>query len=215
MEEPIIVLVDPQNRVVRLFGKYTRIIPFSQAFVLPSLLAGQEVLYITDAQQVSGEEVIDVLAYVITEEDQPTEKLYIRSKSEGYVRVPELKITFNGPKDAKLIETIGWDLFDRSVTLRGLLLADKVEILTESEAKALRKRLDPRSKEKAERELILSKSVDDFFDSQDMFGFGEGEESVAGDEVSEEDGKGKILTENEQIMKQYGANWGKDKKKDV
>lgn len=214
MDEPIIVLIDIESRVVRLFGKCNKIIPFSMAFVLPSLLSGQEVLYISDVQRVAGEDVVNLLTQVITEDDLPTENLYIRSKSEGYVRIPELKITFSGSKDAKLIEKIGWDLFERSGTLRNLILQDKVEILTETEAKALRKRLDPRSKEKAERELILDKSIDDFFESQDIFGFGEEEDGIKskGDLVSEDEGE-KILTENEQIMRQYGMNWGKDRQK--
>lgn len=209
--EPIIILIDAESRCVRLYGKYNRIIPFFMAFVLPSLLNGEQVLYISGLEQVQGEEVINLLTYMVTEEDQPTEKLFIRSKQDGYIRIPELKLTFSGSKDAKEIEKIGWDLFDRSATLRNLLMADKVEVLYESAAKALRKhKLDPKGKDKSLDTILLNKSVKEMMESQDMFGFGEGD----GEEVTEDSGE-KILTENEQIMKQFGSNWGKDKKKDA
>lgn len=209
MEQQIIVLIDSQERAVRLFGKYNRVIPFSMAFVIPSLLAGQEVLYVTAIEAVAGDDVVNVLTYLITEEDQPTEKLYIRSLTEGYVRIPELKLTFSGPKDAKPIDNYGWDLFDRSPTLKKLLMDDKIEVLTESRAKALRKhRPDAKSKDKALDSILLNRPVAEILDSQDMFGPGEGD----GDEVSEESGE-KVLTENEMIMRQYGSDWGKDRKK--
>lgn len=203
-------MIDTDARVVRLFGKYDRVVPFGTAFVLPSLLNGEEIVLVTAVQVSLGEDVITYLASLITDDDFSSEKLYIRSKADGYVRVPEIKMVFSGPKDAKPIENYGWDLFERSGTLRKLLLEDKIEILTESQAKALRKhRPDPRAKDKSLDSILLKGSVKDIIDSEDMFGPGEGN----GDEVPADE-KEEVLSENEAIMKQYGSNWGKDRNKD-
>lgn len=208
MAEPLIVLIDSENRIVKLYGKYTREIPFAFAFILPSLLNGEDILYISGVEKAMGEDVINLLAQMITTEDSPKERLFIRSKQEGYVRAPEVKLTFNGPKDAKPIDTYGWDLFERSETLRRWLAADKIEILTESEATALRKkRPDPKSKDKALDEIILKGKVDDLINSEDMFGPGEGD----GDLISSEDDKDEI-SENEAILRSH-SNWGKDRQK--
>jgi len=200
---PIVVLIDTEERVVRLFGKITRTIPFATAFILPSLISGEEVLYISAAEIVSGDEVINAMTYIVTEEDQSAEKLYIRSTQEGYVRISEIKMVFSGPKDAKLIENYGWDLFERSPTLRKLLLENKVEILTESQAKSLRKnRSDPKAKDKSLDSILLTGSVRDMIENESMFGPGEGE----GDEVDASE-SAVVLSENEMILQKY--DWGK------
>ena len=211
MQNPIIVLIDAENRAVRLYGKYNRIVPFSYAFILPSLLNGERVLYVTSVEEVQGEDVIDVLAQIVTEQDYPQEKLYIRSKQDGYIRIPEIKgLVFSGPKDAKPVETIGWDLFDRSNALRKLLIQDKVEIMLESEAKALRKyKIDPKSKDKSLDSIILDRPVMDIIDSEDMFGPGEGD----GDEVPTDENE-EVLSENEMILKQ-NRQFGKDRQQDA
>ena len=208
MDQPIIVLIDFEARMVRLFGKITRNIPFMTAFILPSLISGQEVLYVSSIEAVQGEDVVNLMTQIITDEDQPQEKLYIRSKQEGYVRISEIKLTFSGPKDAKPIESYGWDLFEKSGTLRKLLLDDKVEILLESQAKALRKhRPDAKSKDKALDSILLNRSVRDVIENEDMFGFDGG----SGDEVS---GEEEVLDENQTILRDAatrGIKFGKDK----
>jgi len=208
MANPIIVLIDTEQRVVRLFGKFQREIPFQHAFSLPSLLYGQEVLYVNNVERAEGEDVVNLLAQMITPEDSCKERLFIRCRTNDFIHVPELKFRFNGPKDTKAIDVIGWDLFERSGTLRRLLEQDKLEILSESEALALRKkRPDPKSKDKALDEIIVKGRVADIIDSEEMFGPGEGD----GDEVSADDDKEEV-SENEAILRKYNS-WGKDRQK--
>ena len=206
--EELFVLIDMENRAIRLFGDQNRVIPFKFAFTLPSIISGRQVSYVTSIEQVNGEDVVNLLTTIIDESDASTEPLYFRSKQEGYVRIPEIpQLKFSGPKDAKPFSVWGYDIFDRSPTLRKLLSDGKVEILTESEKIALRKhKLDPKAKDKALDSILLGEGkshfVKDIMENEEMFGLGGG----TGDEIDPEQ---EVLTDAEQIVREHKI--GKDR----
>lgn len=117
----------------------TRSIPFSHAFILPALLNGREVMYIRQIDEVNGEDVVEVVNQLIIDDEPSTERLFLRCKADGYVRVQDLRLTFSGPKDAKPFDKLGFDVFEKSQALRNMLIEGEVEVLTETQAKALKK----------------------------------------------------------------------------
>jgi hypothetical protein len=198
MEEPLYILIDPDRRVIHLFGAQTRTIPFMYAFTLPSIISGKSVQFLQNSGEMMGDDVVDYMAGLLDQNDAPTEALFFRSKAEGYVRIADIRgLVFAGPKDSKPFSTWGYDIFDRSPNMRKLLGSGAVEILTESEAKNLRRgRIDPGARDKALDSIILNKSVKDFEANEDMFGNDGGN----GDEITNET---EVLTDAEQIIREH------------
>lgn len=188
--QPLIILIDRENQQVYLYGQFTRTIKFSDMFILSVFLEGQDVYYVEVLSQVSGEKVLEIVQEMSDGIDQ--EARYLRSKVDQYVRIPELKITLSGKKDCKPIEKYGYDLFEKSNTLKKLLREDKVEILTETEVKAIKKAKSTQdAKDKSLNSIILDRPASQVLNESTMF---DNEEN----EVEEE-----TLTENEQILKKH------------
>lgn len=200
MQSIVLVYLDLENRNVCLFGKINRVIPFAQAFLVPYLLEGEQILYIHSVVPVDSESVTAALQSVVTESDMPTERMFVRCTQEGYVRVSELKMTFSGPKDIKPVDKYGWDMFDKSATLRKLLREGKIQLITESQVKNFKK--SPAvNRDKALKGLIIDKPVDDFLDDIKMWG-----DKV--DHLDEVTGDQEELTEAEKILRDH-KDWGK------
>lgn len=193
METPIVVLIDADQRVVHLFGKYNRTIPFQDAYLLPIFIRGHEVLYISQVDEVSGE---DVCASVneLAGEELPSGR-YIHGKVDGYLRAPDVRLTLGGLRDSKPLDKLGYDVFERSPSLQKLLLEDKIEIISEEMAIAIKKKLPGlKARDRALDEIIVKTSVQDVMDRDDFF------DDPDVDEITSE--QGEVLTEAEQIIRQ-------------
>jgi hypothetical protein len=200
VEQPLIVLVDGEKQCVHLYGEHTKTIPFDDIFILDVFLEGKQVYYIQELSTVDGSEVIEVVEELRDQSQEP-EKRYIRCLVEDYVRIPELKLTFAGPKDCKPIEKYGYDVFEKSPTLRRYLREGRVEILTETEVFAIKKRRpDPKAKDRALDSLILQKSVEKTLENSDMFD----DDKV--DEITEAN-SAEVMTDAEATLKKH--KWGK------
>jgi hypothetical protein len=194
MEQPLIVLVDAEQQCVHLYGEFNRSIPFEDIFILNCFMEGRKVYYIEQMSAVEGPEVVEVVTQLYTP-PETYEKRYVRCLDEGYVRIPELKMTFAGPKDCKPLENYGYDIFERSPTLKKYLLQGRVEIMTETAVMALKKRRpDPKAKDKAYDAILLNKPVDQAMSESSMF------DDPNLDEITDDDD---VVSEAEAILRQH------------
>jgi hypothetical protein len=174
MEQPLVVLVDPEQRIVYLYGEQNRQFKFDEMFALRPFLEGRNVMYVVQAEECESEVVLDQVEamwqeILETDEEVEAEPKYIRINKEGYTWIPELKIKFSGPKDAKPVKQVGEDIFLRSPTMRKLLIANQVDIMGETAAKALRKpRPGPRNRDAELDKMILNRK-EDVLDNDEMF----------------------------------------------
>lgn len=198
MEKPLIVLVDPEAQTVSLFGAVNRTLPLHETTLLRAYIGGRDVMYVSAAQEASGEEVSSYVDAIVESMGDvvPGEPLYVRSLAEGYKRIPDIKLTFNGPKDAKPLEKLGRDVFDRSPMLRKMLLNDEVEILTESEARSLRK---PSVNLQAAKDKQLDGMlIDNHEAAEDIDNIFTEENDIDSDENTE------VMTEAEEMIRKRG-----------
>ena len=184
----ILILLDVDERKVKLFGDFTKEIPFEDApFLLPIFLKDREIMWIEEVNEVSSKDVMETVNTLNTE--PPKEKKYIRSIEEGYKKVSDIRLTFAGPRDAK---PIGDGSMFKSPTLQKMILENKVEIIGESQAKALKKNIPgQKAKDKALDSILLTKSVKQTI---------EDEESIF-DDMDEVSGDEEVLTEAEEMVK--------------
>jgi hypothetical protein len=197
MEANIVVLVDYELQQIRLFGRVNKTVGFSDAFLLPILLKDSEVIYIKDADVVSGDSVVEFVNQLCPPEENP-EKRYIHATVDGYTKVQDIGITFAGPRDAKPMDKLG-NVFDRSPKMRELLIEGKVEVITETVAKALKKPLPGKNlRDKVYDDMLLNKSVEAFQNEEDDM-WKDDSNVISGDEAD------KIETEAETMIKKgYG-----------
>jgi hypothetical protein len=172
MEQPIVVLVDPEERVVHLYGKYNRDIAFDDAYLLPVFLKGNQIIYISQADSVETEDIVNLVTSL--RESSGYSGRYIHGKIEGWVNAPDIRFTLAGLRDSKPIDKLGYDIFEKSAALRELLLSDKIEIISEEHAQSIKKKLPHLiTKDKSLDEIIIKTSVssvieqDSFFDDVD------------------------------------------------
>jgi hypothetical protein len=118
MEANIVVLLDYESQEIQLFGEVNKIIRFGDAeLLLPMLLEGRTVLYITHGDVVDGSDIIEQVAQLTIPEENP-EKRYIHATVDGYTAVKDIGITFAGPRDARPLDKLGANVFERSVKLK-------------------------------------------------------------------------------------------------
>jgi hypothetical protein len=169
-KQPLVVLVDPDEKVVYLYGEQNRKFKFDEMFALRPFLEGRTVMYVVQAEECEADVVCEQVEAMRDESTEVlAEKKYIRVNKEGYTWIPEIKMRFAGPKDAKPLEIIGFDIFEKSPLMKKLLIANQVDIMDESDAKALRKpKPGPRSRDAELDKMILNKK-EDVLDNDEMF----------------------------------------------
>ena len=204
--ESIFVLIDTDRRMIHILGSIVKSIPFKYAFILPSLICGKTVQLLQNPETVSGDEIVNWLASSLSEEDTPPQPLYFRCLQDGYVRVPDAKLNFSGPKDVKSFEKVGYDIFDVSPTMAKLLFDGKIEILTSEEMKSIKAlKLNPKAKDEALDKILLKGSVKDF---QENGMFEQMDDNKIDEVFSDEEGGKEELTDVQKILKENN-NWGK------
>lgn len=140
MEKPLIVLLDVESGFVHLFGAFNRQLPVHDLYLLKPFLQGRNVIWVSEIAEVPGEEALEILEAVAEQTERPKgEPLFIHTILEGWHRATDVKVTFAGPKDCKPLDKLGYDIFEKSPQLSKMLMDGDIEIITESEARALRK----------------------------------------------------------------------------
>ena len=187
MEQPLVVMIDPDEKIVYLYGEYNRQFAFDEIFAIAPFLEGRNVMYVVQADEFSGEDVLDQIeALNVPVEGEVLPKKFIRIKKEGYTWIPEIKMKFAGPKDAKPVDTVGRDIFLKSALMKKMLISGEVEIMTEEQAKALRKpRPDPKSRDRELDKMILNRK-EDAWENDEMFN-GENDVTEKDEDASEEE----------------------------
>lgn len=180
MDQPLIVLVDTDARKVFLYGEYNREFLLEELYILKAFLKGKNVMYVTQATELSGEEMVEAIAD-ISEQLDPVEvpKRFFRiksadkSKEKEYTFVSDINTRFSGSKDCKPIEQFGSNIFERSPKMLQLLLSGQLEVLSEEDVEQLKKKPKPKNPKESEDILIQGKKEDILY-GDGMFG-GEGD----------------------------------------
>lgn len=192
MAPTIVVLLDLEDKCVRLFGEHNRAIPFEDLYLLPIFLEGKEALWVKDGDIVFGNEVYQSVADIAAQVEISDEPRYFHTTQEGYLKVPDIKLTLAGRRDSKPVEQFGLEVFRKSATLRKYIIDGIIEIIPESRAKVLKKQVpNARAKDKALDDLIVKTSVNDILEQDDFFD--------EADEIRSEQGEPE--TETDQILK--------------
>jgi hypothetical protein len=181
MEKTLIVLLDPEAQTIFLFGEYNKQISFDELYLLKVYLEGRNVMFVTQAEETAGESVLELINSMVSDNPAtPGEPRFLRCKKEGYTSVPDIGLKFSGPKDAKPMDKLGYDIFDRSPMLKKLLFDGIVEVLTQSQAEKLRK---PRPKPVGQSSILINRK-EDILENDEMFN---GENDITEDTKVETD----------------------------
>lgn len=191
MEKPLIVLIDPDEQLVHLYGAYNKCIPMRDLFILKAFIEDKEVIYVSQAEETDGNNIVSLVEEVVNSSElPPSPKRFLKYNKDGYRRVSDIKLTFSGPKDVKSLDTLGTDVFERSPMLRAMLLDGEVEILTEEEVRSIKKkRPDP----KAEARRLDSILLDNHEDAENIDNIFTDENEIKEDE--------EVMTEAEEMIR--------------
>jgi hypothetical protein len=203
MEKPLLVLVDAENQTVTLMGAYNVTIPLHDFHLLNVFVAGRSVIYVSQAEEVDGGDVVDLVSAIAEEaEEQQHEPVYLHYVGEGYKRFNDIKVTFSGIKDAKQLNKLGYDVFEKSPQLVKSLLVGEIAVLTESEAKALKKpRADLQKAKDAQLDSMILNKKEDVDDIDNIFS-----EDKDGKNENDVDSNPNIevMTEAEEMIRKEG-----------
>lgn len=199
MEADTVALIDYDGQQIRFYGKINRVISFQDAFILPHIL-DEDILYITNGDIVSSEDICNIVSELTIPNFDEPEKKFIHTTLDGYTKISDVGITFAGPRDARALDKLGLDIFARSAILKELYTAGKINIITETQAKALKKPLPNQNmRDIAISSILLDKPVDKALDEIGKEGDIFTDENEISSEGPEE------VSETEQIMKRIGG----------
>lgn len=164
METTVIVLLDYEAKKIKLFGKAATEIDFCDAHLLKYILKDENILYLTAGEELDVGDIVSSVSQLVEGTPEPR---YIRSTTDGYLKIEDVNIIFAGPKDPKPMERLG-NVFERSQKLRTLLKEGKVKLISETEAKSLRIVLPGSNLRDASlNKIILNKSHEEALDDID------------------------------------------------
>jgi hypothetical protein len=129
----MIIFLDEKSRTINIYGeKGRRIIQFEDADEIEYEIGKSKVLYVTNAKQVSGSDVVDLVNRLSGKEttaDLKDTVYYLQSRATGPVFISDLNITFMGPDDGKEIDKSLHDKIMNSVAVQSLLKKDELAIV--------------------------------------------------------------------------------------
>jgi len=171
----MIVLLDIERQILTLYGKKGMVeMPFTQAASMYDYLEGDNVLYITNAMEVSASEVLNVIKGmgVAIQNDivQETGFKYLHAPGEESIYIEE-HLQFKGRFDCKRIDEAMTQLIEKNPILQNLIRAKKIEIIGERKRASLnRQKQQQQNKQIQDQEaadaklsgLIMDMSVEDF-----------------------------------------------------
>ena len=196
MSANIVVLVDVEERVIKLFGTYNRQISFEDSYLLPLFIEDQQVLWVEKGEETEGQDVVKLIEDLRDQlQDPPGERRFFHSTIDGYQKFSEVKLSLAGKRDSKPVDQYPANIFEKSHKLCDAIKEGKIEIISETRANELKKKLaNVTSRDKALDSILVPLGTkaedvamrDDFFDEEDMISA---------------DANGKVETETEQILK--------------
>ena len=171
----MVVLLDIERQVLTLYGKKGMVeMPFTQAAAMYDYLEGDNVLYITNAMEVSASEVLNVIKGmgVVIQNDivQETGFKYLHAPGEESIYIEE-HLQFKGKFDCKRIDEGMTQLIETNPILQNLIRAKKIEIIGERKKASLKRQENQNKNKKIHDEaaadaklsgMIMDMSVEDF-----------------------------------------------------
>jgi hypothetical protein len=148
----MIVLLDIERQVLTLYGKKGMVeMPFTQAASMYDYLEGDNVLYITNAMEVSASEVLNVIKGmgVVIQNDivQETGFKYLHAPGEESIYIEE-HLQFKGKYDCKRIDEVMTQIIEKNPILQNLIRAKKIEIIGERKRASLKRQQNQRMDKK-------------------------------------------------------------------
>jgi hypothetical protein len=187
-----VILLDPENEKIKIFGKTYMELSFFDIEFLKYVVEDNNCLYISEAEEMTADDIIQAVSnnYPI---DSSSNK-FIKTTVNDYVKVEDINLIFAGSKDIKSLKKLG-NIFERSKKLRELFRQGKVVVISETEANSMRKAMPTMNlRDQALDKIILDKPARDFVnDAEDIFD----------DEENEVDENTKVETDADSFIQRY------------
>jgi CRISPR/Cas system Type II protein with McrA/HNH and RuvC-like nuclease domain len=137
----MIVFLDPNRQTITICDQTVKVYSWSQVHLLASLLQGKDVIYVTDAVETKGEEVLDIILSEASDEEigdqtHPYEgHLYFHTTKAGTVRFVHQgkEYVFKGAGDMKRIDSLPEDFLDKWPNVVSGLKDGLFEIISEED----------------------------------------------------------------------------------
>lgn len=187
-----VILLDPENEKIKIFGKTYMELSFFDIEFLKYIVEDNNCLYISEAEEMTADDIIQAVSndYPI---DSNSNK-FIKTTVNDYVKVEDINLIFAGSKDVKSLKKLG-NIFERSKKLRELFRQGKVVVISEAEANSMRKAMPTMNlRDQALDKIILNKSAEDFIKDS---------ESIFDDEDNEIDEDTKVETDADAFIQRY------------
>jgi hypothetical protein len=169
----IVFLNEEDNTITVVDGRSVDILRWSDLNEVAEKLIGREVYYVTSAEFVSGQSVVDLIGEVTGHSYDPntviSTKKYIRSNGLGKLicRGPAGEIIFENKYDIKPLDALPFNILETNQNLAKCVELGKVEIIDEKRKKQLQHEAAARPKPKNARDqgldsILVKTSVDEF-----------------------------------------------------
>jgi len=162
----MIVLIDSEKGQVTVAQKDgMKVMPIDSMEAIAKEIAGRKVYYVTEAEVVDGNAVLDLLSSVTGlsfESVEPTGVLYLRSTAKGklILKGQDEDIVFENPIDCKPVHSFAGDPKVLFPDLEYLIRKGKIEIIDETEIGRIKEEYNNRSnKPISSREQELDKLI--------------------------------------------------------
>jgi hypothetical protein len=169
-----IVFLNEQDQTVLLVdGNRCLVVPWTALSDIASVIRNKQVYYVTSAEFVPGQDVIDLLSEITGRSYEPSNedmsRRFIRCVSPGKLvcRTTNGELVFEGPTDIKPLESLPDNALETSDNLRKCLEIGKVEIIDSLRrqqilAEAKSKKANKNARDKGIDNILIKTSVDDF-----------------------------------------------------
>lgn len=174
----MIVLLDQSKSLLSLYTEEgLKQIPFSDVGDIDSYIGGKTVFYITDAMEVDGAQIVDLVCKMTGQQvisDTEGGNLYIHSCNDKTVFVPDANIKFKGKYDCIPYDESMQTLVDSSLLLQNLIKKGAIAIIGERSRRFLMREAKGKRKEVLERQskrdqaldgILVDGTVDDYIES--------------------------------------------------
>ena len=206
----MIALLDVNKGVIVLYGDSgKKIVPFKEIDRIKDII-NERVYYITNAKEVDGEDIINLVHSIGIKDSYPEEvesgESYIHSATEETIVIDE-ELSFKGKFDIKLLDDKMKEIINGIPLIQQLIKMNKIEIIGDREKELLIKEI----KIKKQKEITLQREKDKQLDKVLLDRPAvEMAEAIASGEVSIEDKESEVIdmeaeddnyqTENERII---------------
>lgn len=170
----MIVLLNVEKQKLQLYGKDGLIeIPFVNAAQLLEYTEDENVFYITNAIEVSGQDIIDTIKGMgvqVQDAFVDSGAKYLHGSSEGTIYIHE-HLKFEGKFDCKLLDEALSQEIQRTPLLQQLIQGKKIEIIGEAQKRKLMKEFKVSEVKRMEKQkqiddelskMILKERVEDY-----------------------------------------------------